>query len=765
MNLKEIIEKMSKRCFLLFFVILLCLVQIGYSTELCAEQTDLSTKEQSLKQIGAFAIKGNAERFAEKLKSEGFEVEIREGVTQDNRTIYRVFAGEQRQPSEDTRPPIELKQFGAFAIKGNAERFAEKLKSEGFEVEIREGVTQDNRTIYRVFAKESEEPSSEVASAQRIQQDTLPEKEPVKDESLVMEEVLEKPDTVSGEALSSEGGKQIASLKVFREKKDAEEFAQRLREEGFKVETHKTVTKDKSALYTVFAEKPKELVEVPEPSPEKRQLVDTVEVTGTQEPVAEKRPSEEPIAPTEGAALTAIAVEEELKMAEKEVSGEEESPVIQKESTEGMKEPSQPEVLYSKIPQKTPPEEPSLDVETIERERITSDVFGRRGGYLHPFLSITGYYTDNVFNTPDNEESDFVTVLSPGIWLSVPRIKQKLLSLNTSNIAPGGYRLSRASENFFRRYQVYLLYGADIELFSRYDSENFLGHRIEGLFQYNFRGGLTFEFVDQFLIAHDIRGTGISTELDEYRTNITNVRLIYDTGRKLRFMVDYANFLVNYEDPRNDFRHRTDHAVSGYIFYKLRPKTSAFFQYQYIDINYGEDLLTNSEEHNFYGGLEWDITAKSKGAIKAGYGTKDFGVSDIDNGNYFIIEAQINHKFTPKTSAMLNVWRRTNETNISTTYYMLTNGIELGYNQQFTGRIMGNVRLSYINDHYKGDLTYGGETKERKDDYYIGTIGLYYKLREWLGTGVGYTFTERDSNFPEFEYTNNLFFFNITGSL
>jgi len=114
---------------------------------------------------------------------------------------------------------------------------------------------------------------------------------------------------------------------------------------------------------------------------------------------------------------------------------------------------------------------------------------------------------------------------------------------------------------------------------------------------------------------------------------------------------------------------------------------------------------------------------------------------------------------------MLNVWRKTNETNISITDYMLSNGIELGYNQQFTGRIMGNVRLSYINEHYKGDLTYGGETKERKDDYYIGTIGLYYKFREWLGTGVGYMFTKRDSNFPDFEYMNNMFFFNITGSL
>ncbi len=44
-----------------------------------------------------------------------------------------------------------------FPSKGAAQKFAEKLKSEGFEVEIREGVTQDNKTIYRVSGKKHPE--------------------------------------------------------------------------------------------------------------------------------------------------------------------------------------------------------------------------------------------------------------------------------------------------------------------------------------------------------------------------------------------------------------------------------------------------------------------------------------------------------------------------------------------------------------------------------------------------------------------------------
>ena len=1011
---------MGKKCFLLFFVVTLCLVQTGYTPQLSLAQTAVPSEDSSLKQVGAFFIELNAERLADKLKSEGFEVEVREGKTHDNKTLYRVFAGDQKKPSESTRPSSELRQVGAFFIELNAERLADKLKREGFEAEVRKGNTEDNETIYKVFANKPADPSKDIASAQGIHQETPLEEVAETDEPGGAEEVVERAVTESQGALSSKESEQIAAFKIFRTEADAEAFAQQLREKGFKVEIHETQTKDNGGLYTVFAERPKEVIEVPavtavppEPSGEVKsaqviqqdtlsekvpvtdkaekaeevaekagietqealpsgqvatlrnfrteadaeafaqQLRDegysvtvnkpqtedapytvfakraeegieasetplvvaqepvevaavaavpsepSIEVPGSVEPVVaeevvaekagtdtqetlpsgqvatlrnfrteadaeafaqqlreegysvtvnkpqtedapytvfakraedvievpeplaaeqkvvvqeevsveetpvvEEVPSGETLEPSE---VAVVAAAEELKTAEtatvtggepvtKEVPLEEtlgpvevaavvaaeelktaeaavpegEGAVLQKESTMEVRESSQPEEMYYEVPEEAPGEEPSPEVETVEtaeRDGIKSkDIFGRKGGYIHPFLSITGYYTDNVFNSPVDKKSDFVTALTPGVWLAVPGINQKILSVSSSNTAPGGYRLSRSSENFFRRYQVYLLYAADIEYFSKYNSQNFTGHRIEGLFQYNLRGGLTFEFVDQYLISHDIIGTGIRTsdELDEFHTNLANPRLIYNTGKRWWFMVDYANFYVKYNEQRNAFRQRDDNAVSAYVFFRLQPKTSAFFQYQYIDINYRDDILSNSDEHNFYGGIAWDITAKSKGAIKAGYGTKDFADDTIENAKNFRLELQVNHRFTPKTSIMLNAWRRTDETNISTTDYILAHGIEFGYNQQFTGRLTGNARLSYIHDHYKGDLTYDWVTQERKDSYYIGTVSLFYRFREWVGAGIGYTWTKRDSNFPSFEYTSNMLWFNLS---
>lgn len=467
--------------------------------------------------------------------------------------------------------------------------------------------------------------------------------------------------------------------------KNAERFVKKLRNEGFKVVSSGDITKDKETIYTLFAEKPKEL--------------------------------------------------------------------------------SKDALSSGEIKHETTSEMPYLEDKPIGRGRISGDIFGRKGGYVHPFLSITEYYTDNVFNANVDKKSDFLTVISPGIWLTVPHIYEKLLDINTSSMAPGGFTLSRFKPEFFRRYQTYLFYGADIERFSKYSSEDVTVHNVEGLFQYNLKGGISIELVDKFLASHDIRGTGLSAKLDKYRTNLSNLILTYDVHKKIKFRIDYSNFLVNYVESRNNFRNRTDNAFSGYIFYKFQPKTSVFVEYEFVDINYKENILFNSREHHYFGGLQWDITAKSKGSVKAGYGIKDFSGSAIGNSEGFILEVQIDHKFTPKTSLIVKASRKTNETNMLTTSYLLSNSIEAEYIQRLTGKITGEVNLSYTNDNYKGDLTFGGETKERKDDLFKGALALQYKFKKWLNMDTGYIYMQRDSNFSDFDYTSNSIFIRITTSL
>ncbi|RMG02165.1 MAG: hypothetical protein D6726_08125 [Nitrospirae bacterium] len=394
---------------------------------------------------------------------------------------------------------------------------------------------------------------------------------------------------------------------------------------------------------------------------------------------------------------------------------------------------------------------------------VKGEIFERKGGYFHPFLALGLYYTDNVFNTPDNEKSDIMLVITPGVWVSVPRVKHKLLKIRTENISPGGLELSLFREKFPRRYQTYLLYRADIEQFKKYSSENTISHKLDGLFQYNFRGGLSIDLIDQFRKSHDLRGTGITSELDKFNSNLFNLVFTYDMSEKFKLRGEYSNFFIDYDAERNNFRDRVDNGINAYLYYHIRPKSSIFVEYEYLDINYDTSIVDNSNEHHLFGGLQWDITAKSKGRVKAGYGEKNF--SKGGSAKNFIFEIQIDHRFTPKTSFKVAGTRRTNETTISVSDYIFTNAIKAELLHRFTGKISGAFDLGYRNDLYKGNITIGDVTDERDDDIYTAMIAFQYEYKDYIKADLGYLYTRRDSNFNDFDFTNNTFFFRVTGTL
>ncbi|MDO9080446.1 MAG: hypothetical protein Q7U44_06555, partial [Desulfuromonadales bacterium] len=73
----------------------------------------------------------------------------------------------------------------------------------------------------------------------------------------------------------------------------------------------------------------------------------------------------------------------------------------------------------------------------------SSDLLGGRTGYIHPFLSVSSFYTSNLFRTESNELSDRYLVIAPGLWLALPARNQRAPEIGTSNTAPGGLSLSR----------------------------------------------------------------------------------------------------------------------------------------------------------------------------------------------------------------------------------------------------------------------------------------------------------------------------------
>jgi hypothetical protein len=593
-----------------------------------------------------------------------------------------------------------LKQVGAFKLQKNADRFAHELKQQGKESLVLAGVTKDNLEIYRVYVREQRLVAPEDNSSAGVKENIPPKQTPL--DSLPPN----APQIPVQESLPADQENLLVLVRNFDNKAYGEQFAHNMEKAGYTVRMTDIPSANGESTYVVFAEKP-------------QTEANNAEVSREQEISAH--------------------------------------PIITAQSAPPVSSPGiTPETTGGATSERSP-------VET-SGDRVSGSVFGKRGGFVHPFLSITEYYTDNVFYSKNNKKDDFITVFSPGIWLALPHVYEKLLRIETSDVDPGGFSLSRYNPDEFRPYQAYLFYNADIEKFAEHSSEDAVNHRFEGFFQYNLRGGLSFEVMDQYIDSHDDRGTGIYTELSEYKTNLSDLIMIYRTASRFDFRIDASYFLVNYDKSIDDYRDRYDLSLAAYIFYKATPKTRFFFEYEYFDITYDKNILSDSQEHHFFGGMQWDITAKSKGSVKAGYGKKDFASAE-ENTDDFIFEVQIDHHFTPKTSLMLRASRSTNETDVSTTDYVLSDTIELEYLQKITAKIAADIKLSYTRDAYKDDFTYDGKTGELDDDYYDGAFALQYKFREWLQTDLGYIFMKRDSSFSEFDYTTNVVFFRLTGTL
>jgi hypothetical protein len=45
-----------------------------------------------------------------------------------------------------------------------------------------------------------------------------------------------------------------------------------------------------------------------------------------------------------------------------------------------------------------------------------SELYGNGKFNIHPMISVTGLYDDNIYRTERDKTADFATIISPGVW-------------------------------------------------------------------------------------------------------------------------------------------------------------------------------------------------------------------------------------------------------------------------------------------------------------------------------------------------------------
>lgn len=390
-------------------------------------------------------------------------------------------------------------------------------------------------------------------------------------------------------------------------------------------------------------------------------------------------------------------------------------------------------------------------------ELTAEETYGEEGGKFHPFLLFEAQYTDNLFYTSTNEESDLICTVAPGLWVAVPANKEKLLEISTSTTSPGGLQVSRMKPEANRRWQSYLMYSPQFVFYSDFSEHDHTNHRIEGLLQYNFASGFSIDLMDQYNIREEINDNGIDNTLYEYTDNIFSVIATYEPSEKFLFRTDFSNYQLDYDETFNEYRDRTDNTFAFYVFYKIRPKTSIFAEYEFADINFDAIGGLDSQEDRYYGGLAWEMTAKTRGQVKIGLIKKDFDDPALEDDDQVSAELQLQHNFSGNKGLTVTGYRMFNESTLTAASHFSVTGITAAYLHRFNSKWSGSISGTYRTESYEG--------LSRDDDVISFSPAIRFKPKNWLIFDLGYQYSDRDSSISVYDYTVNIFYFRVNLSL
>ncbi|WP_136805362.1 outer membrane beta-barrel protein [Desulfosediminicola flagellatus] len=403
------------------------------------------------------------------------------------------------------------------------------------------------------------------------------------------------------------------------------------------------------------------------------------------------------------------------------------------------------------------------NVSLLPEESGTTDadqLFGTQGGYAHPYLSVEGAYTDNLFNVNSNEISSSLYRISTGVWASLPRKKDIPVTISPNNSSSGGLAQQIEDYGGTDRYQVVAHAGLDINRYSEdsdLDSEDYF---FEGLARYNMASGLSLQILDRYETGHDGFGAGGATEDDlrEYNTNLFMATADWDLTEKITFKADYSNFLLNYDQDLNSFLERTDNAFDIYGYYNLTSKTSLFLQYSHIDVEYDSASANDNSQDYVYGGVTWNTTEKLSFMLKAGLQSKEF---DVTGGGYsdseaFALDLQTIYRITEKTDLSLDVYRKIEESDSIDASEKVVLGAQLGYSQEINEKIGFTCDFVYENADY---TQLAGLARD--EDMYFVRPAVQYLFKEWLMAELAYSFDKRDSSDDDYDFQTNTFYLSL----
>jgi hypothetical protein len=384
-------------------------------------------------------------------------------------------------------------------------------------------------------------------------------------------------------------------------------------------------------------------------------------------------------------------------------------------------------------------QEPDPNVPVTARPRPDYDPLGiRAGGFLiYPSTSVSSSYNDNILATNDDEEDDFIFVMSPQIAVrsNFPRH-----SLNFAVQTDVGRYVDHTDEDFWdfggaaagrlditRANRLTASVSAGREHEARDDPDD-PGADVsrEPVKYYSYAGSLGFE-QDFNRVNFGLLGTFDRNDYDE-------------------------------QDANEDLRDRNLYGGRLRTGYFISPRINAFLQgtFQREERDASD---ASQRDNNVYGagvGTAIDFTGLLFGEVNAGWATQEFDDSQFDGSSGFTYGLNLTWNPTQLTSLRLDGVGGYEPSDVGASN--LTHQIGLRVDHELLRNVLIGGEVSYTRDDFQDS---GGRVDNRYD---VGP-DITYLINRHFSVGAGYVFTKQDSDDNEEEFTRNVVTLRLTAQL
>ncbi|SEJ26317.1 uncharacterized protein, PEP-CTERM system associated [Pseudomonas linyingensis] len=348
-----------------------------------------------------------------------------------------------------------------------------------------------------------------------------------------------------------------------------------------------------------------------------------------------------------------------------------------------------------------------------------------------PTLKVSESYDDNFREVESNEESSWITTIAPTFTLGAEGRKS-------------AYKLS---------------YSAVSDTFHSSHEDNNTDHHLTA------DAGMEFNDRNRLKLNagyHDVEETaGLDQKLENDMYNTKNVGGVYTFGAEsARAQIDLG---ANYEELRytnsnrlNADKERDTTALKSTFYYRVAPKTKVLLEGRHTDYDYVSNDRLNSTNIGLLTGVTWEATAKTTGTAKFGHEKKDFDDSSIGEKSGGMWE--VGATWEPRTYSRFSLNTRQGfDEGDSGASTIKTQTTTLSWNHDWAERLSSNVSYTRMDQDYQ-DI-------EREDQIDTFGIGLTYEMRRWLDVGLGYKYSENDSDAANESYERNIYALSFTASL